>query len=71
MRRTGRKMNVMKDGNVAVNLSVDKKVAEEIDKFIAGNKRKGRRNRSELTESLWIAYLRSKGVKSPALLKTA
>jgi hypothetical protein len=63
------KGKVMKEGNVAINLSINKGVAEAVDTFIAGNKRKGRKNRSELTENLWISYLRKMGVKLPPLFK--
>ena len=69
MRRNDYTVEPMKEGNVAVNLSINGKVAQAIDTFIAGNKRKGRRNRSELTEGLWITYLRKKGVKLPPLFK--
>jgi hypothetical protein len=69
MRRTVYYMEPMKEGNVAINLSINGKIAEAVDVFIASNKRKGRRNRSELTENLWITFLRKKGVKLPPLFK--
>ena len=62
-------MKSMKEGNVAVNLSINGKIAQTVQTFVAGNKRKGRRNVSELTENLWIGYLRRKGVKLPPLFK--
>lgn len=59
----------MKNGNSAVNLSIQKPIAKAIKAYIAENARKGRRNLSELTENLWIAYLRKQGAKLPPLLK--
>lgn len=63
----------MKDGNVPVNLSVNEQIATAIKGFVVTNARKGRRNVSELTENLWIAYLRKQGAKLPAaaLMKKA
>lgn len=55
--------------NVAMNLSVDKDLKIAVKNYITGNRRKGRRDVSELTQALWISYLRSKGVKLPPLLK--
>lgn len=54
-----------------MNLSIKKTVALAAKSFVAGNKRKGRKNLSELTENLWIGYLRKNGVKLPPLLKRA
>jgi hypothetical protein len=62
-------MTTMKKGNVPMNLSINEKIAGAVQTFVAGNKRKGRRNVSELTENLWIGYLRRKGVKLPTLFK--
>lgn len=62
-------MNAMKDGNEAVNLSINKDIAKAVKGFVATNKRKGRKNVSELTENLWISYLRKHGVKLPPLVK--
>lgn len=56
-----------KKGNVACNLSINSDVAEAVDSTIATKKkkRKGVKNRSELTERLWVAWLRRNGVKLP------
>lgn len=56
-----------------LNLSVNGELAGRVISYLAENKRKGRRNVSELTEQLWITYLRRKGVKLPesVLLKEA
>lgn len=59
----------MKDGNVPVNLSIRKPLALAVKGFVAANARKGRRNLSELTEGLWISYMRKQGAKMPVLLK--
>lgn len=59
----------MKNGNAAVNLSINSDIAAAVRSFVSGNRRKGRRNVSELTEHLWISYLRRKGAKLPTLFK--
>lgn len=59
----------MREGNVAVNLSISSGVVSSIKGFVATNRRKGRKDVSELTENLWIGYLRRKGVKLPPLFK--
>lgn len=59
----------MKEGKEAVNLSINSPIAATVRAFVSGNRRKGRKNLSEFTENLWISYLRSKGVKLPALMK--
>lgn len=51
------------------NLSVDPELARAIRGFTSAHPRKGRRNVSELTESLWISFLRRKGAKLPVLFK--
>jgi|GEM_PF-5369306 len=59
-------MSEAKDAaKVPCNLSVDGDLATAVKTFVTGNKRKGRRNVSELTENLWIGYLRRQGVKLP------
>jgi hypothetical protein len=52
-----------------LNLSIDTDIANAVKGYVASNPRKGRRNVSELTENLWISYLRRKGVKLPTLFK--
>jgi hypothetical protein len=59
----------MKEGNEAVNLSISTPIAAAISSFVRNNRRRGRRNLSELTENLWVSYLRRKGVKLPPLFK--
>ncbi len=59
----------MKPGNVSLNLSIKEPIALAVKGFVAGNRRKGRHNLSQLTENLWISYLRGKGVKLPPLFK--
>jgi hypothetical protein len=60
----------MKEGNVPVNLSINEDLVKAAKSFIINERRKGRRNLSELTERLWITYLRGKRAKLPPLLKT-
>jgi hypothetical protein len=52
-----------------INLSINTDVVAAVKGYVALNRRKGRKDVSELTERLWIAYLRSKGAKLPPLLK--
>jgi len=59
----------MKEGNRAVNLSVNRQLAAAVGTYVLNNRRKGHRTISELTENLWISYLRRKGVKLPPLFK--
>lgn len=59
----------MKNGNSAVNLSIRTPIATAVKTYVAANTRKGRKNLSEFTENLWIAYLRKQGAKLPPLLK--
>ena len=61
----------MKEGNVAVNLSIDQSIAQAVREFVVGHQRKGCNNLSELTEQLWISHLRKKKAKLPPLTKTA
>lgn len=55
----------MNNGKAACNLSINRDLVTAVQTFVTGNKRKGRRNLSELTENLWIGYLRRQGVKLP------
>jgi hypothetical protein len=52
----------MKDGNVAVNLSIDKNVLAAVKRWLVDNKAPGRRNISELTQHLWEIHLRREHV---------
>lgn len=61
----------MKQGNVPINLSIQEEIANAVKGFVVTNRRAGRKTVSELTENLWISYLRRKGVKLPPLLKGA
>lgn len=54
---------------VPLNLSIDEELGNAVKAWVVQNKRKGRRNLSELTEALYISYLRRKGAKLPVLLK--
>jgi hypothetical protein len=58
-----------KEGNAAVNLSINRSITAAAQAFIRENRRKGRRSLSQMTENLWISYLRSQGVKLPPLFK--
>jgi hypothetical protein len=61
----------MKDGKVPFNLSVAAPLADSMKVFVAGSRRKGQRTVSEITENLWVSFLRRKGVKLPPLMKEA
>lgn len=61
----------MKKVDAPVNLLIRADVTLAAKMFIMENKRKGRKSLSELTENLWISYLRSQGVKLPPLFKNA
>lgn len=71
MRRASRTHIEMKKVDAPVNLLIRADVTLAAKMFIMENKRKGRKSLSELTENLWISYLRSQGVKLPPLFKNA
>jgi hypothetical protein len=49
----------------SLNLSIDPELVREAKAYVVKNPRAGRRNLSELTETLWINLLKRKGVKLP------
>jgi hypothetical protein len=51
---------------IPLNLSVNSELKNTLEAHLVQNRRKGRRNLSELTENLWIQFLRRRGVKLPA-----
>lgn len=53
-------------GKSAKNLSLNTELTKAVLAVIVEHPRKGRRNLSELTETLWISFLRKRGVKLPA-----
>jgi hypothetical protein len=62
-------VKVRKNGKRPVNLAINAGVAKAAEVFVTANRRKGRSSLSELTENLWITYLRKQGIKLPPLLK--